>query len=258
LTQLGIPVGTSVPINEIWKDTLAEAEAVLIPWKTRGLSIQGRVLIAKTMALSKFVYLSFALPLPPEILNELNKLIWKFIWDGKRDKVARSTTIQSKETGGLGCFHIPSYIASFRLKMLQRVLNRSDLPWTRYWIHRLNLCSGSWNLDLPTLLIAHLPASQIYLPDYWKSALVDLQSLNPSYPQYQPTNLFLNPEIRIDKKILTQRKWKSIHEKGLKTVNQIWDDNEVRPIQDQKADRCENCNKDKGQPHPSYPSPHSE
>lgn len=66
ITHLGIPVGTSIDLDEVWGSVLNEIDAILVSWKKRNLSFSGRVLIAKTLALSKLVYLSFAMDLPPQ------------------------------------------------------------------------------------------------------------------------------------------------------------------------------------------------
>ena len=69
-------------------------------WSSRGLSIYGKVTIIKSLIIPKFVYISSLLPVPKEIVKELNQMIFKFLWKGT-DKVTRLSTINEFENGGL-------------------------------------------------------------------------------------------------------------------------------------------------------------
>ena len=69
-------------------------------WSLRGLSIYGKVTIIKSLIIPKFVYFSLLLPVPKEIVKELNQMIFRFLWKGT-DKVTRRSTINEYENGGL-------------------------------------------------------------------------------------------------------------------------------------------------------------
>ena len=49
-------------------------------WSSRGLSIYGKVTIIKSLIIPKLVYISSLLPTPKEIIQELNRLLFKFLW----------------------------------------------------------------------------------------------------------------------------------------------------------------------------------
>ena len=38
-----------------------------------------------------------------QVLDEINNIFYKFLWDGKGDKIKRSIMISDYENGGLGC-----------------------------------------------------------------------------------------------------------------------------------------------------------
>ena len=67
----------------------------------RNLSIQGRILILKTLGLSKFLYLASQICIPKWVVQKLNKLSYNFVWNGHPDKVKRSVLINTYENGGL-------------------------------------------------------------------------------------------------------------------------------------------------------------
>ena len=61
-------------------------------WSSRGLSVYGRVTVIKSLIIPKFVYILSLLPAPKEIVQELNRILFKFLWKGT-DKV---TTVHDK------------------------------------------------------------------------------------------------------------------------------------------------------------------
>ena len=80
-------------------------------WSSRGLSIYGKVTIIKSLIIPKFVYISSLLPIPKEIIQELNPLLFKFLWKGT-DKVTRLCAINEYENGGLKMIDLESMIQS--------------------------------------------------------------------------------------------------------------------------------------------------
>ena len=48
-------------------------------WSSRGLSIYGKVTVIKSLIIPAFVYISLLLPVPKEIVKELNQMIFKFL-----------------------------------------------------------------------------------------------------------------------------------------------------------------------------------
>ena len=69
-------------------------------WSSRGLSLYGKVTIIKSLLIPKFVYILSLLPAPKGIVQELNRMLFKFLWKGT-DKVTRLSTINDYENGGL-------------------------------------------------------------------------------------------------------------------------------------------------------------
>ena len=60
----------------------------------------GEGAIIKSLIIPKLVYISSLLPTPKEIIQELNRLLFKFLCKGT-DKVTRQSTINEYENGGL-------------------------------------------------------------------------------------------------------------------------------------------------------------
>ena len=72
------------------------------------------------------------MPTPKEVVSELNRLLFKFLWNGV-DKVTRVSAINDYERGGLKMIDVDCMIRSLRLGWLQRVFNDSSATWKRYF-----------------------------------------------------------------------------------------------------------------------------
>ena len=100
-------------------------------WFSRGLSVYGRVTVIKSLIIPKFVYILSLLPAPKEIIQELNRILFKFLWKGT-DKVSRLSTIDEYENGGLKMIDLESMIKSLRLAWLKRIFGENDSAWKSY------------------------------------------------------------------------------------------------------------------------------
>ena len=63
-------------------------------WKWRDLTILGRIQIAKTFVMPLFMYRASLICMHKDIVIEVNKLLYQFIWKGK-DKVKRLALLAS-------------------------------------------------------------------------------------------------------------------------------------------------------------------
>ena len=81
-------------------------------WSSRGLSLYGKVTIIKSLLIPKFVYILPLLPAPKGIVQELNRMLFKFLWKGT-DKVTRLSTINDYENGGLKPNPNPNFISQW-------------------------------------------------------------------------------------------------------------------------------------------------
>ena len=84
-----------------WTSKLESIRKSLRWWNTRDLSLKGRILIIKSIALAKVVYLTGALHTPNWVINEINKEFFGFVWKFKRDKLARKVLVNTVDNTGL-------------------------------------------------------------------------------------------------------------------------------------------------------------
>ena len=82
-------------------EKILSLEKTLNTWKRRNLTLYGKINIVKTLGISKLIYSASVLPVPVHYIQEINKLIFDFIWAGKPPKIKRNTLIGNKKDGGL-------------------------------------------------------------------------------------------------------------------------------------------------------------
>ena len=69
--------------------------------------------------------------------------MFKFIWDGKPDKIKRNLIIQDYSKGGLKMVDIYSYIYSLKTKWIQRIIdNKNTGNWKELYKKELEKLGG--------------------------------------------------------------------------------------------------------------------
>ena len=145
-------------------ENLDKIKKLLNVWSSRGLSIYGKVTIIKSLVIPKFVYLASLMPTPNNVIVELNRLLYKFLWNGT-DKVTRLSTINEFEKGGLKMIDLECMIKSLRLAWLKRISSENEGTWKNYLRHILVSLGGLFffkcNFDIKDYTINSLFYSEL-------------------------------------------------------------------------------------------------
>ena len=83
----------------------------------------------KTLALSKLIFNASNLYVPPHVIDEANKLIFNFIWEGKPPKIKKSTIIGEKVNGGLKMIDFGIMEIALKISWIQRIQQNSYAGW---------------------------------------------------------------------------------------------------------------------------------
>ena len=67
----------------------------------RNLSLQGKVIVFNTLALSKIIHLCLASVVPKQIIEEIKNIQKNFLWNRATPKIKHSTPCNSFATGDL-------------------------------------------------------------------------------------------------------------------------------------------------------------
>ena len=95
----------------------------------QNLTVEGKITILKTLAISKIIQLSLVTNVPTESINELNKIQKEFIWNGNSPKIEHSTLCNNYEDGGLKMVDILSKVSSLQCPWIKRLYDNSSHLW---------------------------------------------------------------------------------------------------------------------------------
>ena len=160
--------------------TVRKIEGVLKVWKMRHLTLNGKIIIFKTLAISKIVFVSYITSMPDCILRHLNNIHKKIIWDGKKAKIKHSTLIGKYDEGGLKDVDIETKIKALQLSWVRRLHDNNFHPWKIIPMRLLSKYSTlGKNLFYPNF--NYVP-NNIKIPVFYKNILIfwsEFSSANP-------------------------------------------------------------------------------
>ncbi|KAI4891759.1 hypothetical protein NFI96_005207 [Prochilodus magdalenae] len=115
------------------------------------MSYRGRVLIINNLVASTLWHRLAVLNPPAGLLADIQRRLVEFFWSGQHWLKAAVLYLPTHE-GGQGLIDLESRVTAFRLKAVQRLLYRPDLPW-RETAHVLLRKAGNMGLDRHLFLL---------------------------------------------------------------------------------------------------------
>ena len=73
-----------------WGPSLKKLETILQTWRSRKLSFRGRALIINSLGLSRFWYLGAVVPINKDLITQINKIIFPFLWACPHEGLSRA------------------------------------------------------------------------------------------------------------------------------------------------------------------------
>ena len=135
VNYLGVEIGPLMPnmaeLNYAVK--VNKLKNLLNPWVKRGLTPFGRIHLIKSMALSRLVYLMSVLEKPcTRLLKEIETIMFNFIWNGKKDRIKRTTMKNIFSRGGLQVPDPSAQADSLKITWIKKIMNENNCSkWKR-------------------------------------------------------------------------------------------------------------------------------
>ena len=107
------------------------------------LTLLGKITVIKSLLASQLVYILSPLPSSHHDLKGIKDAFFKFLWDGKQDKVKRTEITNDFAEGGLKMLDLQCFNRALKAKWIQRYLDP----------HNYN--RGKWKLFVEFSLIGH-------------------------------------------------------------------------------------------------------
>ena len=80
---------------------IVKIQNILKLWKLRNLTIEGRIVVFKSLAISTLIHLALVTEIPTTTINLLTEIQMELLWRGKIPKIKNSTLCNDYEYGGL-------------------------------------------------------------------------------------------------------------------------------------------------------------
>ena len=200
---------------------LYKAKRIIFSWSNRVLTINGKIIIIKSQILPLFTHLFSALPSPDHLFfKQFNSLLYKFIWNGKRDKIRRNLLINEYKQGGLKMIEPLSFCRYLKVKWVKRLVT-SDGLWQKL-TKTILLDFGS--LDIFSFQKNQLLKISKCIPNlFWKDVINDYALLQDN--EFKNEKQFIQASLLnfIPPKLIKQfLLW---YDKGLKSVCDLFTPN---------------------------------
>ena len=104
----------------------------------RNLSIEGNIVVFKTLAISKLVSLAPVIVIPNHITDEVAKIQKSFIWHDSSSKIKHEKLRMEFKAGGLKDVGIRFKLVSFQCSWLKKLYDDCFHEWKIIPLHLLN------------------------------------------------------------------------------------------------------------------------
>jgi hypothetical protein len=98
-------------------------------WQDCNLSLHGRVLCLNVFVLSQLWFAAHVVPLEQKVLQAVDAVTRRFLWNGSHPRVKLELVQQSRDKGGLGLMPTNIQARALLAKWFVRVLNLDGLLW---------------------------------------------------------------------------------------------------------------------------------
>ena len=208
--------------DENFKPRISAIKNILKHWSRRKLSLKGKITIINSLVISQIIYPASNLDTPFEILEDLNKILYEFLWDGKRSKIAAKTIENTISEGGLKMPNIFLKVKSWQLGWLRRALLYPEAKW----ILTLNAIIGNADFSYLSKSRTNLNKMTPAIPDFYKGILKTWYEIrdhsNADIIDIPAEALWHNTNITVENKEIFKKSW---YGEGIRFIHDLLDNN---------------------------------
>ena len=198
-----------------WNVRIDKITNILNLLKMRDLTYYGKVVIIKVLVASQIVYTATAVRTPYNIIKTLNKLIYQFIWNSKKEKIKRNICINPITDGGLGMIDLDCKVRSLKLSWIHKYLNGPQSHWKllfTYWMNKIGGTSSCFIYNCNLKDMSYI-CKKNKLPDFYTDLFCIWSSLKYvnvlKSKNISEQIIWNNSNIRFQNEVLLYRKWQT-------------------------------------------------
>ena len=203
-------------------EKLPKLKKILNIWSSRDISIYGRVNIVKTLALSKLTFICSVLDTPKGFTDEVNNIIFDYIWRYKNPKLKKTTIIKNKKDGGLNMVDFTLFDNALKIVWVKRLCANDERPWKFIPLSLLSNVGGSFLFQC-NYNFQHLPLNET-LPKFYRDIIFHWQKIKNTNPKTKKDVLnqiiWNNQFIRVNKSSVFFSGW---NKAGIEKLSSLFD-----------------------------------
>lgn len=190
-----------------WTGVINKIRTVCTAWSGRKLRLKGKIIVVNSLLLAVCVYVMSVLDMPEWVMNELNKIVCDFIWEGKGVKIAQKTLVRKKWEGGLNLVDLETKRAALRIKTVQKyMVGRWNYGWKELLKKYINDVGGigenGWCMGFKKSMTVGIPEIYREVLEAWRKFLPKVEYECDGLQMFVNLPLFLNEKFRYKNKIL--------------------------------------------------------
>ena len=168
---------------------------ILKLWKLRNLSIEGRIVVFKSLTISKLTHLALVTEIPTSTINLLTKIQMEFIWKGKTPNI-KSSTLCNDYDKNVDAF---SKIVSLQSSWIKRLFDNNFHQWKVIPLYLIRRYLGRNFKFHSNLEVSHSILCKF--PRFYKEVIIKHLSSQATLPSTVACQfIWHNKHIQIDNK----------------------------------------------------------
>jgi len=134
-TYLGLPLSNNKLRLLAFAPQIAKCDKYLAGWQSALLNQMGQATLVNTVLDSQLVYAMTALPIPPGVIDQVDRRRRSFLWSGTgnskgaKNLVAWEHVCDTKASGGIGLKDLGIQNTCLMLKMLHKLHSSNESSW---------------------------------------------------------------------------------------------------------------------------------
>ena len=130
-TLLGIEFSTNLPkiMEHNYAKALEKIKKLVKMWNSRYLTPFGKITVIKTNVLSQCVHLLSSIQRSDSFLKAANNILYKFLWNGKPDKIRRTIVCSNCMQGGLKMINIYNFEKALKVSWVKKLITQPNAQW---------------------------------------------------------------------------------------------------------------------------------
>lgn len=190
-----------------WTGVISNIGTVCNAWRVRKLKLKGKVVVVNSLLMSMCVYVMSVMEMPAWVMNELNKIVCNFIWEGKGVKVAQKTLVGRKGKGGLKLIDLEIKRKAMRIRTVQKyMMGRWQYGWKEMLKKYINDVGGmgenGWFMGFKPSMTLGIPEFYREVLEAWRCLLPKMEYDCDDIRSFVNLPLFLNEKIKCNNRTL--------------------------------------------------------